>query len=98
MSQQTSPQGTSNLPGAAPNNGPRDVFLHLLAIIALYMGVIELLAMLFASIELLFPGTSSGEWVDPLRSMRFAVATLIIVFPVYIWAARFIVRYLAANP
>ncbi len=97
MSQQTSPEVTSNPPSAAPNNGPRDVFLHLLAIIALYMGVIELLAMLFGFVELAFP-KSSGKWSDPLGSIRFAVATLMIVFPVYIWAARFIVRDLAANP
>ncbi|HEY1851891.1 MAG TPA: DUF5671 domain-containing protein [Candidatus Binataceae bacterium] len=98
MSEQNWPEGTGNHPSTVPNSGPRDVFLHLLAIIVLYLGLIELLAMLFGFIELAFPGTSSGEWADPLGSIRFAVATLIIVFPVYIWAARFIVRDLAANP
>jgi hypothetical protein len=99
MSTQNSPEVSSNLRSTVPNSGPRDEFLHLLAIIALYMGVIELLAMLFAFIELAFPDpTSSAEWADPLSSIRFAVATLVIVFPVYLWAARFIVRDLAANP
>jgi Domain of unknown function (DUF5671) len=97
MSEQTSPEVTSNLASVARNDGPRDVFLHLLAIIALYMGVFELLAMLFSFVELAFAASSEG-WSNPLVSIRFAVATLIIVFPVYIWAARFLVRDLSANP
>jgi hypothetical protein len=98
MAAVSSPADSIGNGNAAPNDGPRDLFLHLLAIVALYLGVFELLDMLFRFVEISFPEPSNPDWSSPLDSIRFAVATLIIAFPVYVWAARFIVSDVANNP
>ena len=63
---------------------PKDVFLHLLGIIALYISAGSLIALLFEYINIFFP--------DPLNyypysaiagSIRWSMAALIIIFPVY---------------
>lgn len=81
----------------AQKTSPRDVFLHLLTIIGLYFGTFNLLTLLFQYINAAFP--------DPLQpgflvgeATRFSLAALIIVYPVFIWASRFLHKDLVANP
>lgn len=81
----------------AQKASPRDVFLHLLAIIGLYFGTFNLLTLLFQYINVAFP--------DPLQpnfgvgeAIRFSLAALIIVYPVFIWVSRFLHKDLMANP
>jgi len=67
-------------------NLPRDLFLHLLAIVTLYWSAISFVTLLWQYVNYFFP--------DALRSyyyyngingpMRFAISSLIIVFPVFI--------------
>jgi len=67
-------------------NLPRDVFLHLLAIVTLYWSSISFVTLLWQFINYYFP--------DPLNRyynyfsfsgpIRFAIASLIIVFPIYV--------------
>ncbi|MEK7608416.1 MAG: DUF5671 domain-containing protein [Patescibacteria group bacterium] len=81
---------------ATPKASPRDVFLHLLAIITLYASATALIALLFQYIELGFPDSlrieTGGQYYrDSIyRAIRVAVATLIVVFPAYITASRFL--------
>jgi hypothetical protein len=84
--------------GDRQGNSPKDFFLHLLAIITLYMSAASLITLLFQYINVLFP--------DPLvyvsysgiaDGIRYAMASLMIVFPVYIFISRMLYReYLAA--
>jgi hypothetical protein len=99
MAEVSSPADSIGNGNVAPNDSPRDLFLHLLAIFTLYMSVFNLLNMLFRFVEMRFPETANrAEWSGPLDSIRFAVATMVIAFPVYVWAARFAVRDVADNP
>ncbi len=76
---------------------PRDVLLHLLSAVTLYWSVWAGLDLLFAYINI---------WVkDPLErfpqaadAINWPLATLIILFPVYLWTVWFINRDLARNP
>ncbi len=76
---------------------PRDVLLHLLSAITLYWSV-------WSGLDLLF--TYINIWVkDPLErvaqaanAINWPLATLIILFPVYLWTVWFINRDLARNP
>ena len=76
---------------------PRDVFLHLLSTITLYWSVVSALNLLFTYVDI---------WVkDPLErfpqtaaAVNWPLATLIILFPVYLWTVWFINRDLARNP
>lgn len=67
---------------------PKDVFLHLLAIITLYASAGSFVALIFQYINILFP--------DPLefnhyllssayQTIRFAISSLIVIFPLYVW-------------
>ena len=80
---------------------PKDVFLHLLAIIALYASVAAFLVMLFQYINVLIP--------DPLQrgfyqlqnyysSIRWSISSLIVIFPVYIWAGYYLNKIYFLEP
>ncbi len=65
-------------------NIPRDLFLHLLAIVTLYWSAVSFVTLLWQYINYFFPDVLNyyaGNFNGP---MRFAVASLIIVFPVFI--------------
>jgi hypothetical protein len=68
---------------------PRDVFLHLLSIITLYFSAASLGILLYQIINTNFPDLlAQGRYFDPqsyFGPLRWAVASLTIVFPVYIW-------------
>ncbi len=69
-----------------PNpNTPKDVFSHLLAIIALYIGVVSVIALLFQYINALFPDHLDIYYYDPaVDIIRRSSAALIVVWPVHI--------------
>jgi membrane protein YqaA with SNARE-associated domain len=81
-----------------PKVSPRDFFLHLGAVVALYWSAVSLLVLLFQSINNLFPDALE-YYVDPYSSgIRFAIASLIIIFPVY-WVITWMInKDLAENP
>src|SRR3989344_8092347 len=81
----------------AEKASPRDVFLHLLAIIGLYFGTFNLLTLLFQYINVAFPDPLQPNFLAG-EAIRFSLAALIIVYPVFIWVSRFLHKDLAANP
>ncbi|MDP3963703.1 MAG: DUF5671 domain-containing protein [bacterium] len=77
---------------------PKDVFLHLLMIGTLYTSAISFIALLFQYINRFIP--------DPLQyyeqyginqSIRWSLAALVIVFPVFLWIARHLEKDFAAH-
>jgi hypothetical protein len=83
-------------------NLPRDVFMYLLSIITLAMAAVNLGVLLFQFVNIAIPDPISsgyGYYVESYHStMRWALATLVIVFPVYVWVARFLKKDLEQNP
>ena len=77
---------TSAPPVAVKKNTPRDLFLHLLAMVTLYWSAITFTTLLWQCINSFFPDAlnafSSSSYYSSL--IRFSVSTLIIVFPVFI--------------
>lgn len=69
----------------------RDVFLHLLSIIALYLVSFAFGRLLFSAINIYFPDPLAYNG-DEYEALRFAIASIIIVFPVYFFVTRFLVR------
>lgn len=65
-------------------NIPRDLFLHLLAIVTLYWSAISFVTLLWQYINYFFPDVLSYYPNSFNEPMRFAIASLIIVFPVFI--------------
>ncbi|MBI2063940.1 MAG: hypothetical protein HYT65_03040 [Candidatus Yanofskybacteria bacterium] len=81
---------------------PRDVFLHLLAVLTLYVSVVAFITLWWQYINVLFPDilkyqdyySYSGIY-DPIR---WAMAALIIVFPIHILISWLIGREFKAEP
>ncbi len=70
-----------------PNkNTPRDVFLHLLGTVTLYWTAASFITLMFQYVNFLFPDTLQGYLYQRGFSfaVRFAVASLVVVFPVYL--------------
>lgn len=77
---------------------PRDVFLHLGAIAALYITVISVLTLLFQFINIAFPDPLSGS-PDPYSgTIRWAIAALLVMFPVLVTITHYINRDIRKNP
>lgn len=78
---------------------PRDFFLHLAALVTLYISAVSMLHLLFQIINKFFPETELYGYVDPYSSsLRFSIAALIIVFPLYFVLSRRIARDIADVP
>lgn len=72
---------------------PRDVFMHLLASIALYSSAGSFVALLFQYIGILIPDPLQTDSYYTVQSayatIRWSISTLVIIFPTYIltnWA------------
>lgn len=81
---------------------PKDVFLHLLAIITLYASATSFLVLLFQYINLGFPDARLTEYdyyrEGIFRSIRLAIATIIVVFPAYVGTSWFLNKGYASAP
>jgi len=72
-------------------NIPRDLFLHLLAIVTLYWSAVTFVTLLWQYINKFFPDVLNGIYYEGFVGLiRFAVASLIIVFPVFIVVSWFL--------
>jgi len=66
-------------------NIPRDVFLHLLAVVTLYWSAVSFVTLMWQYINYFFPDVLNNYYYAGFTGpIRFAVASLIIVFPVFI--------------
>ena len=75
-----------------PKSTPRDFFLNLLSTVALYFSATSFGILIFQYINILVPDVLDkvGYGGDPYTAMRFPVASLFILFPVYVWSAWFL--------
>ena len=76
---------------------PRDVFLHILSTITLYWSVASVLQLLFAYVNI-WVKDPLEMYVQSANAVNWPLATLIILFPVYLWSVWFINRDLARHP
>jgi hypothetical protein len=84
-----------------PKTTAKDFFLYLASFAALYASAISLISLLFTIINKAFPDNLTNYYFgyDPYSAgMRMAIATLVIIFPVYLFLASYLNRYLRANP
>jgi len=78
---------------------PKDFFIHLLAIIALYMSAGSIITLLFQYINVLLPDPLVFDsYAGIAGAIRYAMASLIIIFPVYIFISKMLNSDYAAMP
>ncbi len=63
---------------------PRDVFLHLLSIVTLYIGLVSLVVLLFQYINYSFPDELGRSFWRLTDVVRRSMASLIVAWPVYL--------------
>ena len=81
------------------NNAPKDVFMHLLSMIALYISSGSLIAILFQYINLYFPDPLQPIYYSSVAgTIRWTMASLIIIFPIYLAVMNLLNHDYAANP
>lgn len=81
--------------------GPKDVFFQLLAIITLYFSAVNIGVLFFQHINLALPDPLvdfPSRLVYARQLIRWAVAALVVVFPVYVWVNCFLARDLKRFP
>lgn len=81
---------------------PRDVFLYLLSIITLITVSVAFGILLYQYVDLQYPDqlTEGYYWskTATLDTVRTSMATLIVVFPVFVWLSWFLRRDMARHP
>ncbi len=81
------------------HTSPKDVFLHLFSIVALYIAVGSFITLLFQYINIFIPDTLDYYGVQSAQgTIRWAIATLIIIFPAYIGSVWLLHRGYSVNP
>ena len=81
--------------------GPKDVFLHLAAVVTLYVSAASFITLLFQYINVLVPNPLAGDhyyyqgYDGPLQ---FAIASLLIVFPAFLVISHLLERDYRAQP
>lgn len=74
--------------------GPKDVFLHLLSMAALYFSAGSFIALIFQYVTIWFPDPLETAGYYSLEGsygvIRWSIASLIIVFPVYLFTTRYL--------
>lgn len=79
--------------------GPKDVFGQLFAIIGLYVLVIAFGALIFALINLYFPDVLNYDYGTYVKeALRWPLAILVIVFPLFVWWNSYLQKDLERNP
>jgi len=76
---------------------PKDFFLTVAFFVALYVSAVSLLQLWFAAISALFPDPLSYE-AGYSTTLRVAIASLVVVFPLYIFFLRFLEKEGAKHP
>lgn len=77
---------------------PKDFFVFIGAMVALYASAVSLLNLLFEIINASFPDALNFSYDNFSSGMRWSIASLLIVFPLYIFLSWFINKDLNANP
>lgn len=72
--------------------------MHLLGFAALYVSVVSFIALLFSYIDFLVPDQLSYYLTSILNQIRWSSATLLVMFPVYIWITWTLEKEIKTNP
>ncbi|MCC5887924.1 MAG: hypothetical protein JJT88_15930 [Gammaproteobacteria bacterium] len=87
---------TPPVPRPTTTTSPREAFLYLVAFSTLYLSAWHFGSLLFHFVDLLFPDPAEGVWRGEFARgrLRWAVAVLLVAFPVFLLVSRQILREL----
>lgn len=83
----------------AHKTDPKDFFLHLFTMGLMYFSVGNFLALAFAIINRVFPDIINNYYYSGFSSsMRFSIASLIILFPLYLYLNNYLHKQYEKQP
>ena len=80
---------------------PKDVFMHLLAMVTLYSSITAFLVLVFQYINVLIPDPLTGNYYQLqsyFNGIRISIASLIVIFPVFVWVNYFLNKMYKGEP
>lgn len=80
------------------NMTPKDFFVHVGAMVALYVSSISLITLLFQIINVAYPDLLYSYYDPYSAGIRWAVASLIIIFPLYLFLTWFVEKEYRSVP
>lgn len=90
------------VPRPAPYGSAREAFLYLLLFMALYLSAYHFGTLIIQFITLAFPDPAAPAWGEQragiLRSMRWAVSSIVVAFPVFLYLSVFTAREVRRDP
>ena len=88
------------VPRPKPSPSARDAFLYLVLFLTLYISAFNIGALLFQFVDLWVPDPLQDResYGDPAESIRFAVASVVISFPIFLLLSRMLQRAYRADP
>ncbi len=87
----------NELMAAPKKNTPRDTFLYLLVMVTLYWSVISFITLCWQYINYWFPDIQNYDY-GTSGTMIFAVASLVIIFPIFMILSWFLYRLYKKEP
>lgn len=76
----------------------QDFFLNVGVMATLYVTVVSFLSLFFNIINKLFPDSLAYYYDSYSSGSRFAIASLIIVFPLFLWLSRIVTKIITKDP
>jgi hypothetical protein len=88
------------VPEPAGARGARDAFLHLLTFASLYITVTSVIVLFYLYLDYLFPDPAWGDWYAEaaLDPVRYAIAAVIVGFPLFLLLTVILERGLLKQP
>lgn len=82
------------------HSSPKDFFLHLAAIVALYAVAVSFLVVVFQSVNIIIPDQLSSSYaiIHEQNMIRWSLAMLIIIFPLFLGANKLLNKAYKENP
>ncbi len=79
-------------------SSPKDVFLHALLIVTLYMSVVSFITLCFQYINILFPDPLTYFPRSSFEGIRWGSSVLLVALPVFLWLSWLLEREFHAQP
>ena len=91
--------GPVPVPRPRPYLSAHEAFLYLVMFTALYISAFSLGDLLFKFIERAFPDPANPSELDGFRrSVRWAIANLLVAFPLFVWLSSLMQKAIARDP
>ncbi len=92
------PEDNTSLPPSKKRTSARDFFLYILSMVTLYWSTASFLTIVFQLINTWVPDLLDSSYHSVKPALRFGISSLIVTFPVYCAATRYLYKDMCNHP